>query len=61
MLSCSQLKGNCSVKKKKFIIRSIDRVCGTDAQEKNRCFTWLCKAEIQDFEKYVVLIVGAPI
>ena len=60
MLSCSQLKGNCSGKKIFFIIRSIDRVCGTDAQEKNRFFTWLCK-EIQDFEKYVVLIVGAAI
>ena len=45
------LKGNCSGKKMIFFIPSIDRVCGSDAQEKKiRFFTWLCK-EIQDFEK----------
>ena len=45
------LKSNCSGKKIIFFIPSIDRVCGSDAQEKKiRFFTWLCK-EIQDFEK----------
>ena len=43
------LKGNCSGKKN-FFIPSIDRVCGSDVQEKSDFFTWLCK-EIQDFEK----------
>ena len=32
------LKGNCSGKKKNFFIPSIDRVCGSDAQEKKSDF-----------------------